>query len=140
MSLIKLWQKDRDSSPVKRYCKSACSPWVSSNHFFTFVAKRFALTSYWRTVTTIAKQLSYGSSEICFFDGSTFDFPMDSFKRAFKKYCQALFFKCSGSTWALSMNFPIRGVNSCLLFDERWIQSLLTFSLWQTLVFPGVKS
>ena len=116
MSLIELWQKDRDSSPIKRYCKSACFPWVSSNHFFTFVAKRFALTSYWRAVTTFAKQLSSGTSENVFCDGSMFDFPMDCFKRALKKYCQASFVKCSGSTWALSMSFPTRGVNSCPLF------------------------
>ena len=60
--------------------------------------------------------LSFGMSANFLQLSGRFDFPTASFRTPLKKYCQALFLICKGSTWARSINFPIKGANSWRLY------------------------
>ena len=60
--------------------------------------------------------LSLGMSENFLQLSAILDFASASFNTSLKKYCHALFLTCKGSTWAWSINLPIKGTNSCLLF------------------------
>ena len=64
--------------------------------------------------------LSLGMSENFLQLSAIFDFASASFNTSLKKYCHALFLTCKGSTWAWSINLPIKGTNSCLLFFMRY--------------------
>ena len=66
----------------------------------------------------IRTTLQFGMSANFLQLSGKFDFAIASFNTPLKKYCQALFSICKGSTWAWSINLPIKGKNSWRLFFQ----------------------
>ena len=84
--------------------------------------------------------LSLGMSENFLQLSAIFYFASASFNTSLKKYCHALFLTCKGSTWAWSINLPIKGTNSRLLFlramnSVTLLRNCFSFSCFSDKVF-----